>query len=1188
MKRLPAALVSAVLYASLAAGCHTQHDNLGPGGSGDPGGGSIPSGAGNGGGMVVPAPPANDRAVFNFDYGWKFTKASKDIPSASQASFDDSAWTDVSLPHTINDTDTWVDWVGWTDDARLWLKYEGLMWYRKHFTLDATYKDRKIFLEFQGIRNAAVFYVNGTKLGIHENQVGPCGLDITSAVKFGADNVIAVQVDSNMLHKETSTGYTYGWSSQGFYPLYGGLTKDVVLHVTDKLHQTLPLYSNLGTSGIYAYATDIDTLSRTATLTVESEVANEYTATQTATFTVDLIDYTGQVVWTRTAAAQTIAAGQATKLTVSGQLTGLRFWAPDYPYLYTVRSSIKTGGTLVDVTDTTFGIRRISFSAKNGLMVNGHPVYLKGFSPRTVMDWAVVGNPQDWMTEYDFLLMKNAHANFIRPMHVAPRRHMVESADRLGIILACPAGNGEGDDADTAEGNARWQQRLGVMRDVTIYYRNDPSVFFYEASNSGITDQHMRDMVAVRDQWDPHGGRYAGTRSSNKTEIPSEEYGSSMDGLAQNATIPIWDAEYSREESPRRVWDAITPVWDPHTSKFVTGGYLAIASPFHVRETAANTGNGIYAYPNCDFRQMSTETMALCNVYRYWDRYSRSAFVLDEASRISKGVMVGGSKIFFADSDSDGRMKDTEVSRVSGTVDGVRLPKESYFAMQVAQNDQPQVHIVGHWSYAAGTRKKVYVVSNTEAVKLATYDPSGNLIKDYGQGVRDNQMPKVNQYVFRFDDVAWQPGRIVATAQNGGMDVATRAKVSAGAPVAIKLTPVLGPDGFFADGADIAMIDVEIVDAAGNRVPTDEAEVDFVHSGEGQFLGGYNSGVRQSTFKDSLWTEAGINRVFVRATRKAGDFTLTVKRAGLPDASVTITSKAFPVDANGLTTTRSQRYSMPLPTTEPTPVADTGVSPAGTGSGGSGGGSGSSCSVTLGANEECRNGLPAPKFTALPVGFSIDATEVTRTQYAAWLATLPKTTGQDAACQWNDSFQPNATCLADPLVCTNNCDRHPQVCVDWCDAAAYCKAVGKQLCGARADALAAGTVGFADFANAEKDQFQYACSADGKQSYVYGASYDATACNTGCTGAACATIPAGSRSTCQGPDNTSAFPGVFDLNGNVAEWDGLCDGTTATSLCHVRGGSMSSAASGSTCEADARAARNGTAPDVGFRCCSAE
>jgi len=886
---------------------------------------------GDGGTIVVPPASGNNRAVFNFDYSWKFTRAPKDIPNASLASFDDSAWTDVSLPHTANDTDTWVDWVGWVDDARLWLKYEGLMWYRKHFTLDATYKDRKVFLEFQGIRNAAVFYVNGTKLGIHDNQVGPCGLDITSAVKFGADNVIAVQVDSNMLHKETSTGYTYGWSSQGFYPLYGGLTKDVVLHVMDRLHQTLPLYSNLGTGGVYAYATNIDTLNRTATFTVESEVANEYGSEQTATFSVDLVDFTGKVVWTMAAPAQAIGAGQTVKLAVAGQLSGIHFWAPDYPYLYTVRSSIKTGSSLVDVTDTTFGVRKISFTAKNGLMVNGHPIYLKGFSPRTVMDWAVVGNPQNWMAEHDFLLMKKANANFVRPMHVAPRRNMVESANKLGIVLICPAGNGEGDDPDTAEGNARWQQRLGVMRDVTIYYRNDPSVFFHEASNSGITDQHMRDMVAVRDQWDPHGGRYAGTRSSDKTGIPSEEYGSSMDVSAQNATIPIYDAEYSREESPRRVWDTVTPVWDPHTGKYVTGGYLAIASPYHVRETAANTGNGIYAYPNCDFRQMSTETMALCNLYRYWNHYSNSAFVLDEASRLSKGVNVGASKIFFADSDSDGRMKDTEVSRVSGTVDGVRLPKESYYAMQVAQNEQPQVHIIGHWSYAAGTRKMVYVVGNTETVKLATYDPNGNLVKDCGQGVRDNQTPKVNQYVFRFDDVAWQPGRIVATGQNGGKDVATQTKVSAGAPVAIRLTSMLGPDGFFADGADIAMIDVEIVDAAGNRVPTDEAEVDFSHTGEGQFLGGYNSGVRQSTFKDTLWTEAGINRVFVRATRKAGDFTLTVKRAGLPDSSLTITSRPFPVDANGLTVNRSQRYSLPLPVTEPTPVADPGVGAGGTG-----------------------------------------------------------------------------------------------------------------------------------------------------------------------------------------------------------------------------------------------------------------
>ena len=285
---------------------------------------------------------------------------------------------------------------------------------------------------------------------------------------------------------------------------------------------------------------------------------------------------------------------------------------------------------------------------------------------------------------------------------------------------------------------------------------------------------------------------------------------------------------------------------------------------------------------------------------------------------------------------------DSGFNRVSGAIDGARLPKEVFYGLQVAQNTQPQVYVVGHWNYPSGTVKRVYVVSNTAKVKLEVLDPSGNVIKDYGFGKNDFAAPandQVNHYCYAFDNVAFQPGTIKATGYDEtGKVVATEQKSTAGVPAALKLTPVMGPSGkLYADGNDVAMFDVEVLDAKGNRCPTFEDSVDFTCSGEGVFLGGYNSGIRYSTNDKHLTTgyhlviECGINRVFVRSTRKAGTFTLNVSRPGLTPATQTITSEPVLV-AGGLMTNFPQLYNVALGP-EPAPMKAEGpVGDLGTGS----------------------------------------------------------------------------------------------------------------------------------------------------------------------------------------------------------------------------------------------------------------
>jgi beta-galactosidase len=236
------------------------------------------------------------------------------------------------------------------------------------------------------------------------------------------------------------------------------------------------------------------------------------------------------------------------------------------------------------------------------------------------------------------------------------------------------------------------------------------------------------------------------------------------------------------------------------------------------------------------------------------------------------------------------------VARVSGKVDAVRLPKEIYFAEQVMQDEKPAVHILGHWSYPSDrkTVKTINVIANTQSVEL--------IVNGKSAGV--NSKP-TNGYVFAFPDIEFAPGSLKAIARNDGKQVAEYTLTTAGPPAAIRLTPTVGPQGMQADGVDVAMIDVEVVDAKGERCPTDDARVDFKFDGPGVWRGGYNSGKTDTTNNLYLNTEDGINRVFVRSTLTAGTMTVTATREGLKPATVKITSKPVKI-TDGMTAAMPQ------------------------------------------------------------------------------------------------------------------------------------------------------------------------------------------------------------------------------------------------------------------------------------------
>ena len=220
-----------------------------------------------------------------------------------------------------------------------------------------------------------------------------------------------------------------------------------------------------------------------------------------------------------------------------------------------------------------------------------------------------------------------------------------------------------------------------------------------------------------------------------------------------------------------------------------------------------------------------------------------------------------------------------------------------------------------------------------------------------------------------------------------------------------------------------------------------------------------------------------------------------------------------------------------------------------------------------------------PDMVRLPESFCIDTTEVSRGQYGAWLATSPSTSGQSSACADNDDFTPS--CSWDP----GSDEALPVVCVDWCDAKAFCEAAGKRLCGRIGDGEG---YAFESYDDASVSEWHAACTSGGRYAYPYGDDLDTTSCR-GADAEDYTTWglgDVGSFGDCHAPD--APYSAIYDLSGNAAEWDNGCDGDGPDDPCRIRGGSFQHNEHGLRCAMarDLRWPRMRRVEAVGFRCCA--
>lgn len=392
---------------------------------------------------------------------WKFHKG--DISDAHTASLNDSDWENVNIPHTWNIADTEDELYGW---------YRGVGWYRKHLYIDNLARDKKVFLCFEAANQTTEVWINGTKVGeMHIGGYTPFKYDITSLIKVGTKNNIAIKVD-NSHHEDIaplSADFTF----------YGGIYRNLFLEYTHLSHFSM---ENAG-NGVKITTPQIT--ERRAVIQISSDLHTGGRSDLSVRH--QLRDKDFNIIMTSVKRLRKLQQ-VTSELTLENPI----LWDTEQPYLYTVTSQLlDSSGRVIDEVMNPLGIRWFTFDADKGFFLNGK--HLKLIGTNRHQDYLHYGNAlSDAIHRHDLKLMKDMGANCMRISHYPHAPAVLEMCDKYGFICfeEIPIIN-RIHQTKTFEDNCKSQITEMIDRDF-----NHPCVVAWNMSNE-ITVPHPD-----RNKWD--------------------------------------------------------------------------------------------------------------------------------------------------------------------------------------------------------------------------------------------------------------------------------------------------------------------------------------------------------------------------------------------------------------------------------------------------------------------------------------------------------------------------------------------------------------------------------------------------------------------------------------------------------------------------------------------------------------
>jgi len=419
--------------------------------------------------------PAGPRIEKTINRDWTFQYQPQPTPDIrrAQPDYDDSRWPAIALPHTWSTYETTGDLhpfirsAAEKDDSYWWY---GWGWYRKRVTIGKQYAGRLIALEFDGVQKYSKVYLNGILVGEHKGGYTSFSIDITKQVRFGEDNVIAVQVSNR---RDDDFGHIPPMTA-GNFDVYGGIYRDVRLVIRDRL--SIPFQGSADYQG-GTFVTTPEVSAASGVVDVKTWVRNEYGDGRACTLVTTVVDAAGKTV-TQTESTERIAPGETREFEQKlGPVANPHLWSPDTPYLYRVKTEVRDGQRLADTYNSPLGFRWFSWNhTEHRLYLNGKKLVLRGINRHQEYPWLGDAMPK-WIHLQDLEDIRyNMGLYFQRTVHYPNDPYVYDLSDRLGIITLEELPNIK----DIAFGRDVQRRMLteAIRRD-----RNHPCIFIWSMGN---------------------------------------------------------------------------------------------------------------------------------------------------------------------------------------------------------------------------------------------------------------------------------------------------------------------------------------------------------------------------------------------------------------------------------------------------------------------------------------------------------------------------------------------------------------------------------------------------------------------------------------------------------------------------------------------------------------------------------